>query len=885
MPIDKIQTRSQSDDRLDRLSYEPTTEEDQPKKKDCDNTYALKIRGQTVCEIAPLSYGSNFSKYAFHVSNCIAFNCRSLSEIKNMLMSFMFFNDKSSYSTDPSSISRINQNVVSVHFSVVGRGYYNLICSTDRYSLAAKEFVLDLWEKCKQATHYWMPNLALQVVEDRLAAYEKEEAFFPVLDLDLVRSMLGYVQHAEYRRDDYDQIRTYENRVLGFAAHRIVLFVPDKVTQEQVLSILHAQQKIALKEVIVYQSARFTDLLKIVEECDAMSAYPLSTTWNPKELLGLSGVYSKFHCNDVDDVAATEVTTLKSNHQDFYLYLMELQLAHLSGDNCQLDVLKAMQAYNKIDAQVTRTYFNADAIKHLPKQLFSVPANFEWHCGAEHRILSLPPTEYHTVDTSEWISALSKPRVAWDIAHKLWVAQCNNVPMSYPAGQQLIGIIRVLLNAMLSSPEEVREEMGVAPPIPDALKTFVNEDSWENIQEIKSFLVERSWYELYVKINEEINKEIESIATALLPYAADRLHKVVVVFLELLEAFYTFGRLARKLNLFENKSIQDMYNTSKLSDRGGKGFFPLLLLGRLPMELLLSNQVMPTACMQIHLNSYEIHYGTEFSGIELASFELNAKKALYGYPKVVEVEDAYAENHIYRLRANDSRHALVCTLFDMLDRLEVEGGVLNNVARLNDIPLDKCYQDIKVERDFLVLAMYVLLHELREPFSKVNFYSVFDIGVPSISEVQGALYNIFKYETRINEAPLKLHHWYRNWNEETIKSFGILPLDGESPVPFTILASWLGYCLEEYDRNPSASLGDIDSIQQFNKQYLAPMLNVKLAIMEKEGEHFPKQDLLMSKLPIDLGEKGIPVSILNRAFPLHPRRQASLNSPYVLEKY
>ena len=773
----------------------------------------------------------------------ICINALKTIEIRMIAEDFRFFADQNAKRTNPQDILRENQRVLSVTYDA-GEGVFTIIGSTNRYSTAAKQLIQEVWSRCQSEAYYLESNVAFHAREDRLFAYERDDSIYPVLDADLLQTILGV--NLAYKNPANTKSH-YPNR-RGAAIYRVLLFIPSAMQAEQIILLLQTQHALALREVIIYQSEKFKYVLSVIENCDGISAFPEHATWNPIGMFGLSRDYPEFEIEPIKcNAFGKESIATEKDALDFSLYEMQWRLDGYDARNLQLPK----------SSEVKKVWLDKSAIRRLPDVLFTIPKHFLWPCTAQHLILSTVKTQYHTVATHVWFDAIAKPDLAWEISHKLWLGKCHNEPMTYPAGEELIGKMQIFLKALTSDALRLTN-------MPRELEGAVNDRSWKYIQDnASSIFSKKKWLEVYL----EVQKEIDNVQEQKLPYEWRSVFKAVAVFLRFIEHFYT--------NIFV--PIEGYKKHYCLLEELQGDLFPLLLLGAFPIKLLVTEQVTPCVCMNIHFSDYEVHDNMKYTGTRLALHDKEHRDFLHQ-----GTNGPFFVHHVYRLLTNASRHALVCALFAMFDTLECEGGVLNYLSSHYDLGLTEAVKNAKREVDFLALALFILFHELEEPYHRASFFRVFEVGLPSLNEIQGAFFSIFRYTCDTDYPVLRLKANYSDWNEKSIEVFDFLPVNGASPMPFLILTSWLAYCFEQYKRDPDANLGRKECKEQFAKHYFEPMLRARLALVKDllEKESLNAKSRIKACPIVSSGYCGEPYHDLHVLCSIDPKHTVIFNNPF-----
>ena len=784
----------------------------------------------------------------------------SISQIRNKAAPFIQKCMKENTPQEPEDIpERKNQMVIRATYNHA-QGLYILEKCSNRHSPEAKSLIAGLKEKCENSLpEYWKANQSFNIVGSRLPNYERKDTLFPAFDCTLFQSMLGLPLH---RRDDSsdpsgfsDSSIHYMTTDTGLTVHRLLLFLPDDVRVEQVLLLLNAQKQAPLHEAIIYQSKKFPYVLSVLESRDGISAYPEHVRWQPKLLSGLSEEYEQFEQKGSDIDALNEAYPAKET-DTFDLALYEMQW--------QLDCAQQSGFTLPCPAEVSKVILDEGNIDELPSLLFTIPQNFAWHCKADHWILRESMEQYHKINTKQWMEIFADPRVAWEVAHKLWIGKSNNYPMTYPAGEQIIKIFQALLDALVKG--------GEYAALPNLLRQHVDGKCWSEIQKNKHKLSDKSWQGIY----DTAKGMIESAAAEPAPYESKKVYNAVTAALTFLKQYY---RCSEVVISELSKQEEDLLEYDK------NDFFPLLLLGEFFIDILLTDFVSPAVAMAIHLESSVTHDNLPYSGIGLAWHDANHKTDLYELSSY-----AYSDKHIFRLLMNKERHAVVCAFYDMFDRLQENGGLLKSLGDYLDIGIDKSAQDTsspksaqgcQQEVHFQKVALFILFHELNIPATKANFYGVFDLGVPSLHDVMQSFFTLFKYEIDDEGEPaLGLWLTYGDWNPKTLESYALLPLAGESPMKAFMLVAWLSFCFAQYDCDHDTALGDKESIKQFAQEYLQPMFEARRRFLQQVHNENPRAVEVMEQLPaVTKASSKIDVD-WHRLFSLDPRHMRFLNNYY-----
>ena len=776
-----------------------------------------------------------------------------IERIRNTIRTFLIDATKESHKIDQlmqegrSPLNRRLQKVIRVESRSFGK--YVLSYDTERYSKYNKEFMQAIWMKCKHTAEYNADNIPFYIANHNLACYQDKDAFIPVLDCEALQAMLGIKKDIEDvdLRSPYK--RTDSLRNSDKAVYRLLLFVHDDITENQVNLILEGQA-MPMHEVIVYQSSQFYRELVILEPCDRISAYPEHATWKPIGLMKPESNQKYFHYKSDNGLISSQYYSFKLSKKeelDMGLYKMQWHLDSYPVKDYPLHDLSKVNRLNVIPKPKLNPI----------KGVFSIPKHFVWNTNCDHWLLKLSPTKYHTVDSKVWVKELGNPQVAWEMGHKLWINKCQNVQMSYPAGKELLDTLYAFLFSVLP--------VNGFHNKPAKLERYVSDDSWKYIQENRDRLTKSSnWNIRY----HDVMKAIENVARGKLPYEAG------AVFASALEA------ISFITSFYEGHLWKGFGGSISLLDYKRFDFFPLLLLETFSFDLLLSDLATPLASLGLHLEKgITVDGQEEVSSLSFAAHDAGHKVSLY-----IRREGFTSGNYPYTgsrqniLLTNCSRSKLILSLFSMFERLENQGGIFQHFRTFGEdaLGLSDGVEALGKEIHLLKVIMFDVFHELYGLLCNAKFYKAFDVQVPTLNATQINLYQEMFEESKLdgvqgaeNNVVYKLQNQFVDWNANNVQGFILLPIDGQSPLKFFISTAWVIFCFSEYERDPKVQLGDKASLERF-MQYIKPLMQTRMdfykAFLKKEAWAVEQ----MKKLPVVTQGCDTAFAELHRTFSPHP---------------
>ena len=738
---------------------------------------------------------------------------------------------------------RAKQKTIRVYLTE--RGTFILSFDNARYSDCTREFIQALQVHCIASA-----SLRGESIAYWLASYQQPNIIFPALDTELVQAMVGIKVENRPTCSDFSKLhdsssasnaintsRGSDASNEGLSPYRFLLFVPDKVTMQEIHHFLQSQNSLP-HEVILYQSSAFPRPLSLCERCDNISAYPEYATWFPVGVASSSFEFnaSSSNLNELWRLAAQPITP--EDKYDFALYEMQWGLDGLPAHDFKMLPI----------ASVQKLFFDASSLSKMPSIVYSIPRDFACQSSSKHWFFAVSPQDYHNIDSQTWMELLKDPSLAWDLAHMLWNNKTNGISMSYPAGWELTNIIENILDELsfyagrgrafdiiasarqkgyvglklysleryfdLSYSSKVTYKYfyeGFTLDLQESLKPHLTVDSWKFLLLHREAIYENSHFSWRDALR-FLKKTADEVKSGDIPYESSKVYRLLAYFLQFLTGFYN---LSNDLNIgmLEKSPILACYD---------RDFFPLLLLSKrnLNFEHDLLHAYLPLVCISLDLDlSAFRENGSMCNLMQTVNHKLKKTLAM-----------PHSKPYLSFLSLNESRYHLLSYLFVMMNNLEKSGGLLSVLSDQFGFEVsERAFTPVQ-EGDLFRRMLYELFN--RECFAhcKAHHYRMHDQGLPSLNDLFRHFVRLFRVRLdKFHPSPMLVGDTKFEYSSD---AQSILPIYYQSPLPFFVATAWLNFCFEQYQFNPSAVLGLQGSISHFAKFYLEPKFKVRRFFIE-----------------------------------------------------